>query len=184
MYIIDKKRRLKECVDHLNSVEETYAKQKRYFDKDAWLQDFITISDITPRQTGTTSAISELFDPVNDLYITHNKATVLYFGQLLFELGKVNSAKPSMLKYLYINQFTINKESDHEKIISLLAKQLKVDVKLDLGIKLPDSIRGKSIDGIVWIDLGSYGMYREYDLIYKIIKGLYAIYPKAKFLIC
>ena len=176
--LFDKKKRLQECLDYLGIVEERF--NKDYFPPNRWLQEMITISDITPRQTGATTAISELFDVDNDLYVSFNYGVVNEFNNKLYVLGKVSTKKINALKYIYIKSIP----TENEKIVHMLAEKLGVNLNKTLSFTFPNSIKGKEITGIVWIDMGQFGMFEYRDVIYDMIKQLYDHYPKVKFIIC
>lgn len=175
--IINKKERLQACMDHLKYVEDSH--NKLHFPPDSWLMEMITICDVTPRQTGATTAIADLFDVEHDLYVSFNYAAVSEFNRLLCDLGKANTKQPKKLKYIYLQSIP----SDNEKLIKELADKLHITLPKNLKFECPPSIRGRHIDGIVWIDVGSFGMFQYHNVIYDMIKLLYAIYPHVKFII-
>jgi len=173
--MINKKERLQACLDHLNTVEEKY---KSYYSPMAWLQEQITICDITPRQTGATSAIAELFDPAHDLYVSFNYSMVKEFNLRLKDLGKLSNSKS--INYIYLQAIP----SSNEKLITELAEKLEIDLPQNLKFEFPQSIRGKRVDGIVWIDIGQFGLFKYNVMVYDMIKFIYNIYPNVKFIIC
>lgn len=179
MYIFDKKRRLQECVEYLIHVEERF--DKKQFSSESWLQEMITITDITPRQTGTTTAISKLFNPKTDLYITHNRGCVEHFSQLLYLEGMIYNGKADF-SYLYLPLSKVNNQL--KNAMELINKELGIKISLDPKTIDLEKIYGRNITGIVWFDLGSYGMYQCRDDIYNMIAKLHRIFPKAKFMIC
>lgn len=176
--MFDKKKRLQECLEYLNVVNDRV--DKNYYHPKSWLQEHNVISDITPRQTGTTTAISELFDVDNDLYVSFNYGTVCEFNNRLYNLGKVTTKKINILNYVYIRSIP----TEDEKLVHLIAEKLNIELNKTLNFTIPNSIRGKDLTGIVWIDMGQFGMFEYRDVIYDMIKELYKHNPKTKFIIC
>lgn len=180
--LFDKKRRLQECVDYMNQLDtnDKYIELKKACCSENWLENFITISDITPRQTGTTTAISELFDVDNDVYYTHNRGCCMEFSNKLITLGKLEHNKDSRFKYMY----TTTHPSKEEKVICELARMMDIKITEKFKFEIPARVRGRINTGILWVDLGSWGMHVERNVIYDAINKFYSIYPRMKFIIC
>lgn len=177
--MFDKTKRLEECIEYLNSVESRFNKEQ--YSKDLWLQEHCIVSDITPRQTGTTSSIAKLFDVKNDMYFTHNYKMVEHFSSALYELGKVESKyiKTNKIKYAYLPNF----QTDNEKLLCMIADKLYIDLQKHNECAKISLLRGFSIDGISWFDIGQFGMLESSNFIYNYIKQLYTANRCSKFII-
>lgn len=175
--MFDKKKRLEECLQYANTVGQRF--NQLHFHPETWLQEHLVIYDITPRQTGATSSIAELFDVENDLYISFNYTTVHEFNTRLYDLGKVSTKNVKAMKYMYMQSIP----TENEKLIVSLAEKLSIHLPKNLTFMYPKQVRGKSVTGIVWIDMGAFGMFKYSNVIHNMIKQLYAVHPEVRFIV-
>lgn len=175
--ILDKTRRLKECKD-LFKYRAEKAFDYCYYDT----LDLKVIYDITPRQTGTTTAIAYNFDMETDMYISHNMECIREFNRKLNLAGKSNTVA---IKFPYLYLPFEKKLSD---IIALqnIADKMGYDIEIKNGPdwKKLNNIRGRKIIGIIWIDLGMGVIKYQSKELDSLISVLSGIYPEAKFIIC
>lgn len=108
------------------------------------------------RQSGTTTAVAEMFDINKDVYVTTSYALATSFQKYLYEQNKVGSTSKPTYKYFllkpdynYISASTINS----------LNKKLEKSISQTHVINDPSMTRTRgislSIDATIWIDLGN-----------------------------
>lgn len=176
---------------------------KRYYTTKSLIQEHSVINLSTFRQTGGTTAIARMFDPKRDVLITYSFSAVQSFADTLKNVVNVKSNKSVDFKYMLTSSYNNDRLTNNTiKLINdtiteffkekTIIEGIGADARLVssgslrkavemLGTTvnqcvLPDSMRGRSIDGtsIIWIDGGGSTALYNSVAIERIINAIFA----------
>lgn len=149
-------KRIKKYISLQKEMSYEMNKIKSNFSNESFLLEYRIIICSSIRQSGTTSAIADMFDPNKDMYVTTSYLMTKSFQQYLYDRGKASSCIKPTYKY-----FILKPDSNYipKRTVESLQKKVQKLIHKDYVNTSNSSnhIRGisMSMDATVWIDLGT-----------------------------